>query len=73
MGDYPWTTAPNGSGKPLILLHGQFATASMFDPILPELAHHRQVVLIEQQGHGHTADINRPLSLLNWVVIPLNL
>ncbi|UYO02481.1 alpha/beta fold hydrolase [Paenibacillus sp. PSB04] len=52
----------HGSGKPLILLHGQFATASMFDPILPELALHRQVVLIEQQGHGHTADINRPLS-----------
>lgn len=52
----------HGSGKPLILLHGQFTTASMFYPILPELAHHRQVVLIEQQGHGHTADINRPLS-----------
>jgi len=52
----------HGSGKPLILLHGQFATASMFYPILPDLAQHRQVVLIEQQGHGHTADINRPLS-----------
>lgn len=52
----------HGSGRPLILLHGQFATASMFDPLLPELAHHRQVVLIEQQGHGHTADIDRPLS-----------
>jgi pimeloyl-ACP methyl ester carboxylesterase len=52
----------HGSGKPLILLHGQFATASMFYPILPELAHNRQVILIEQQGHGHTADIDRPLS-----------
>lgn len=52
----------HGSGEPLILLHGQFATASMFYPILNELVHHRQVVLIEQQGHGHTADINRPLS-----------
>jgi pimeloyl-ACP methyl ester carboxylesterase len=52
----------HGSGEPLILLHGQFATASMFYPILPELAQHHQVVLIEQQGHGHTADINRPLS-----------
>ncbi|MFE5318331.1 alpha/beta fold hydrolase [Paenibacillus sp. NPDC056579] len=52
----------HGSGKPLLLLHGQFATASMFYPILPELTHHRQVVLIEQQGHGHTADIDRPLS-----------
>lgn len=52
----------HGSGEPLILLHGQFATAGMFYPILPEFTRHRQVVLIEQQGHGHTADINRPLS-----------
>lgn len=52
----------HGSGKPLILLHGQFATAGMFYPMLPELAYHRQIVLVEQQGHGHTADINRPLS-----------
>lgn len=36
----------HGSGKPLVLLHGQFATASMFYPILPELVHDRQVVLI---------------------------
>lgn len=52
----------HGSGKPLIMLHGQFATASMFYPLLPDLVQHRQVVLIEQQGHGHTADIDRPLS-----------
>jgi len=52
----------HGSGEPLILLHGQFATAGMFYPMLPELTRYRQVVLIEQQGHGHTADIDRPLS-----------
>lgn len=52
----------HGTGEPLVLLHGQFATAGMFYPILPVLAQHRQVILIEQQGHGHTADIDRPLS-----------
>ncbi|MCQ6563518.1 alpha/beta fold hydrolase [Paenibacillus mendelii] len=52
----------HGRGEPLVLLHGQFTTTGMFDPILPELADRRQVVLIEQQGHGHTADIDRPLS-----------
>jgi len=51
----------HGNGETLVLLHGQFTTASMFYPILQDLAQHRQVVLIEQQGHGHTADIDRPL------------
>ncbi|GIP38983.1 hypothetical protein J31TS4_22630 [Paenibacillus sp. J31TS4] len=52
----------HGSGEPLVLLHGQFTTAGMFAPLLPDLAQHRQVLLVEQQGHGHTADIDRPLS-----------
>ncbi|WP_077719609.1 alpha/beta fold hydrolase [Novibacillus thermophilus] len=46
---------------PLVLLHGQFATGGMFFNILPELVKRRQVIIIEQQGHGHTADIDRPL------------
>jgi len=52
----------HGRGEPLVLLHGEFATGGMFYQILPGLAKHRQVIIIEQQGHGHTADINRPLS-----------
>ena len=31
-------------------------------PILPSLAEHRQVIAVELQGHGHTADIDRPLT-----------
>ena len=30
--------------------------------MLPTLAARRQVVAVEQQGHGHTADIDRPLT-----------
>jgi pimeloyl-ACP methyl ester carboxylesterase len=53
----------HGQGKPLLLLHGEFATASMFEPLLPVLTQNHQVILVEQQGHGHTADIkDRPLS-----------
>lgn len=52
-----------GKGQPLILLHGGFGVIGMFEQILPALAANRQVIAVELQGHGHTADINRPLSL----------
>jgi pimeloyl-ACP methyl ester carboxylesterase len=48
----------HGSGKPLVLLHGAFGWATVF----PTLAKSRQVIAIELQGHGHTADIDRPLT-----------
>jgi len=46
---------------PLLLLHGEFATADMFGELLPALKG-RQVIVPEQQAHGHTIDIDRPLS-----------
>ena len=52
-----------GSGQPLVLIHGGLGVASMFGPILPDLAAKRQVITVELQAHGHTADIDRPLSL----------
>jgi pimeloyl-ACP methyl ester carboxylesterase len=50
-----------GAGEPLILLHGGFGTTAMFGENLPRLAAGRQVIAVELQGHGHTADIDRPL------------
>lgn len=50
----------HGTGKPLVLLHGAFGTAEGWGPFL-ELSKSRQLIVIEQQGHGRTADINRPL------------
>jgi pimeloyl-ACP methyl ester carboxylesterase len=53
----------HGSGQPLVLLHGAFsAVGTSFGKLLPELAKSRQVIAFELQGHGHTADIDRPLS-----------
>lgn len=51
----------HGTGKPLVLLHGAFGTVEGWGPFVPELSKNRQVIVIEQQGHGRTADIDRPL------------
>ena len=53
----------HGTGKPLVLLHGGLATIDvLFGQLLPPLAQTRQVIAVELQAHGHTADIERPLS-----------
>jgi pimeloyl-ACP methyl ester carboxylesterase len=53
----------HGDGPPLALFHGAMGTIdSCFAGLLPALAATRQVVAIELQGHGHTADVDRPLS-----------
>ena len=52
-----------GEGKPLVLLHGAFNTIPMaFGMLIPELSKSRQVIAVEMQGHGRTADIDRPFS-----------
>ncbi len=52
-----------GAGRPLILLHGGLGAIEMFGPTLPALASGRQVIAVDLQGHGRTADIDRPLSV----------
>jgi pimeloyl-ACP methyl ester carboxylesterase len=52
----------HGSGQPLVLLHGAYMTIDLMGEIVPALAGSRQVIAVELQGHGHTADIDRPLS-----------
>jgi pimeloyl-ACP methyl ester carboxylesterase len=48
---------------PLILLHGALSTIETdYGPIRAQLRGSRRLVAIEQQAHGHTADIDRPLS-----------
>jgi pimeloyl-ACP methyl ester carboxylesterase len=52
----------HGAGEPLVLLHGAFGAIDLWGPILTTLAEHHQVIAVEVQGHGHTADIiDRPL------------
>ncbi len=57
-----------GSGDPpLMLLHGNLSTINTsFGKLIPLLAATRQVIALEQQGHGHTADIERPFSIGQW-------
>jgi pimeloyl-ACP methyl ester carboxylesterase len=53
----------HGNGRPLVLLHGGGSTiCSTFGRILPELAKTHQVIALELQAHGHTPDMDRPLS-----------
>jgi pimeloyl-ACP methyl ester carboxylesterase len=51
----------HGSGQPLVLLHGGYGTGQMFAAILPSLASGRRVITVDLQGHGRTADVDRPL------------
>lgn len=54
----------HGKGNPLVLLHGAFSNGETdFATLVPGLAKDRQVILIDQQGHGRTEDIDRPLRL----------
>ena len=50
-------------GTPIVFLHGAFSNIeSDFGKVLPTIAKTRQVIALEQQGHGRTADIDRPLT-----------
>ncbi|GAA4567818.1 alpha/beta hydrolase [Micromonospora coerulea] len=51
----------HGTGRPLVALHGGYGAVEMFAAILPALAERRQVILVDLQGHGRTADVDRPL------------
>src|SRR5881227_29768 len=53
----------HGAGRPLILLHGGLGSGEMFGPVLPVLAERHQVITVDLQGHGRTADIDRPIDV----------
>jgi pimeloyl-ACP methyl ester carboxylesterase/uncharacterized protein YndB with AHSA1/START domain len=54
----------HGTGHPVVLLHGSLsAIGTSFGAVLPSLAQTRQVIAVEMQAHGRTADIDRPLRI----------
>jgi pimeloyl-ACP methyl ester carboxylesterase len=53
----------HGEGPPLVLLHGGLTTLELsFGVVMPLLAEHHRVIAVELQGHGRTADIDRPMA-----------
>lgn len=52
----------HGSGAPLIVLHGGLGSTQVNVPDLATLAKTRQVIAVDLQGHGRTADIDRPFT-----------
>ena len=71
----------HGGGEPVVLLHGAFMTiANNWDGWISELSKTRQVIAVEMQGHGRTADVPREITpenladdvaaLLNYLTIP---
>lgn len=53
----------HGTGAPLVLIHGGGSTLqTTFGRVLHDFAKTHKVIAVEMQAHGHTADIDRPLS-----------
>ena len=52
----------HGTGAPLVLMHGGLVDARFFAPNLPALAEHFRVYTPERRGHGHTPDVEGPIS-----------
>ena len=56
----------HGKGDAVVLLHGSFMTiTNNWAAMIPQLSKSRQVIAVEMQGHGRTADINRDFSYEN--------
>ena len=53
----------HGTGRPLVLLHGGLGSGEMFGPALGRLAEAHQVIAVDLQGHGRTADVDRPIRI----------
>ena len=51
-----------GKGEPLVLLHGGFCTNETWAALRPEFAARFRVFLPERRAHGHTPDVEGPLS-----------
>jgi len=57
-----WRSYGEG-GTPLVVVHGGFGLVDTWGGLLEEFAASRRVIAVELQGHGRTADIDRPLRL----------
>src|SRR4030081_676671 len=57
----------HGTGRPLVVLHGGVRNAATcFGATIPRLAEAQQLIALDLQGLGHTADTDRPVTLANF-------
>jgi pimeloyl-ACP methyl ester carboxylesterase len=52
----------HGSGEPLVLLHGGLMSVAMEGDLIAQLSKTRQVIALDLQAHGRTADIDRAIT-----------
>jgi len=52
-----------GHGRPLVMLHGWGMHAGLWSPLLPRLIERFRLHLVDLPGHGHSGDLEPPLSL----------
>jgi len=62
IGDLSMYYEIRGTGRPLVLLHGAYLTVDAMGDLLAGLAESRRVIVPEMQGHGRTADVDRPIT-----------
>jgi pimeloyl-ACP methyl ester carboxylesterase len=62
LGDVKTWYDEHGAGDPLVLMHGGLVDARFFAPNLGALVEHFHVYTPERRGHGHTADVDGPIS-----------
>ena len=61
----------HGGGEPVVLLHGAFMTiTNNWAGGLSELSKTRNVIAVEMQGHGRTADVPRDIACENLADAP---
>src|SRR5436309_11145049 len=53
----------HGTGRPIVALHGGLGSGEMFAQVMPQLTAQHQVIAVDLQGHGRTADIDRPIDV----------
>lgn len=62
LGDVKTWYDEHGAGDPLVLLHGGLVDARWFEPNLAPLAEKFHVYTPERRGHGHTPDVEGPIT-----------
>ncbi len=62
LGDVKTWYDEHGAGDPLVLMHGGLVDARFFAPNLDPLAERFHVYTPERRGHGHTPDVDGPIT-----------